>query len=90
MDILMARVRVDAQGRLVLPRGVRQRFGIDGRPSELVATETADGLLIELPPNRAVVSEAEDGLPVVTIEGISAPITNDSVIAGIDADRSER
>lgn len=90
MDSVMAKVRVDAQGRLVLPLGVRRRFGIDGRPAELVATETADGLLIEVPPNRAVVSEAEDGLPVVTIDGISAPITNDSVIAGIEADRSAR
>lgn len=90
MAILMAKVRVDAQGRLVLPVGVRRRFGIDGRPAELVATETADGMLIELPPNRANVGEAEDGLPVITIEGLSAPITNDSVIAGIDADRAER
>lgn len=87
---IMARVRVDAQGRLVLPQSLRRRFGIDGRPAELVATETADGLLIELPPNRAILSQAEDGLPEVTIEGLSAPITNDSVIAGIDADRARR
>jgi bifunctional DNA-binding transcriptional regulator/antitoxin component of YhaV-PrlF toxin-antitoxin module len=86
----MARLRVDPQGRLVLPQAVRRRFGIEGRSAELVVSETSDGLLIELPSSRATVSQGEDGLPVVTIEGLEGSINNESVIAAIDAERAGR
>lgn len=86
----MATLRVDPQGRLVLPLAVRRRFGIEGRSAELLVSETPDGLLIELPSSRATVTEGEDGLPVVTIEGLEESINNDSVIAAIDAERAGR
>jgi bifunctional DNA-binding transcriptional regulator/antitoxin component of YhaV-PrlF toxin-antitoxin module len=86
----MARLRVDPQGRLVLPQAVRRRFGIEGRSAELVASETPDGLLIELPSSRATVTQGEDGLPLVSIEGREEVISNESVIAAIDAERAGR
>jgi bifunctional DNA-binding transcriptional regulator/antitoxin component of YhaV-PrlF toxin-antitoxin module len=86
----MATLRVDPQGRLVLPQAVRRRFGIEGRSAELVAHETPDGLLIELPSSPATVTQGEDGLPLVTIDGLEKSITSETVIAAIDAERAGR
>lgn len=86
----MGTVSVDQQGRLVLPREIRRRFGIEGRPGTLRLVETADGVLLEAPPAKATVVEEDDGLPSVTIEGLPGPVANTAVIDAIEAERSTR
>ncbi|MDQ3451534.1 MAG: AbrB/MazE/SpoVT family DNA-binding domain-containing protein [Actinomycetota bacterium] len=86
----MAKIRIDAQGRIVLPRDVRRRLGIAGHGADLELRETTDGLLLELPPAAARVATADDGLPAITIEGLPEPVSNDSVLAAIERERSVR
>lgn len=86
----MPTVTIDAQGRLVLPKSMRERLGLSpGQSHELHVWETGDGVMIEPEPNPASVAEAEDGLPVLSIEGV-ASISNDEVVAAIRRDRAAR
>lgn len=85
---MTGRVRVDAQGRVVIPRRVRERMGIpDGGELELV--ETPEGVLLERPRVEAWVEIAEDGLPVIRTSG-ERRITNDETVAAIHAIRDGR
>ncbi len=79
------RVKVDRQGRLVLPHALRD--GVVTVPGEVVLIRTADGLLLR--PTTAVgkLKTAKDGLPVLALE---VTITNAEVLAAIAAERSER
>jgi bifunctional DNA-binding transcriptional regulator/antitoxin component of YhaV-PrlF toxin-antitoxin module len=86
----MANVSVDRQGRLVLPLEVRRRLGLEGRAGQLRLVETADGVLLEAPPANVTVSAESDGLPLLSIEGLAEPITNERVLEAIDAERSSR
>lgn len=86
----MGTVGVDQQGRLVLPREIRRRFGLDGRAGQLRLVETQDGVLLEAPPAKATIVDADDGLPQVTIEGLTGPIANAAVLEAIEAERSGR
>jgi len=83
-------VSVDRQGRLVLPRHIRRRLGIDGRPGQLRLVETADGVLLEAPPADAAVGTDRDGLPSVTIGGLPGAVRNAAVLEAIEADRATR
>lgn len=76
-------VRMDRQGRVVIPLAERQRLGLEsGATFELVAT--AEGLLLERR-RTSVVRHHEDGLPSVRIEG--GPIDNDAAVQAIHRDR---
>ena len=86
----MADINVDQQGRIVLPRSIRRRLGIDGRAAQLRLVETADGVLLEAPPVQATIVMKADGLPSITIAGLTGPITNDEVLQAIEAERSAR
>lgn len=86
----MPEVSVDRQGRIVLPRDLRRRLGVDGRAGHLEVVDTPDGVLLAAPRARATVAMAEDGLPSVTIEGLSDPVTNESVLQALEAERSQR
>ena len=86
----MAEVSVDRQGRLVLPREIRRRLGLDGRAGHLRLVETPDGLLLEAPPAQVTVTTGVDGLPSVTIEGLTGRIENEAVLQAIDAERANR
>ncbi len=86
----MGIVSVDRQGRLVLPREIRRRLGIDGRAGQLRLVETPDGVLLEFPPAKATVVKENDGLPSVTIEGLTGPVENAAVIDAIEAERANR
>lgn len=86
----MANVSVDQHGRIVLPREIRRRLGIDGRAGQLRLVETADGVLLEAPPVKAKITTEADGLPAVTIEGLAAKVDNDAVLEAIEAERSAR
>lgn len=59
-------VKVDAQGRVVIPQAERERLGMsDGGALELVSTP--EGVLLERR-RRATVTTGEDGLPLVTLD----------------------
>ena len=86
----MLRVKVDAQGRMVLPRSVRRLLHIDGQVAELELEETPDGVLLEAPRPRAVVEQGDDGLPVVSIGSGPGSIRNDDVVEAIAEERAGR
>ncbi len=79
------RVRVDRQGRLVLPHAFRS--GVVDAPGEVVLTRTADGLLLRSTTAVGTVTTAKDGLPVLALD---VTVTNAEVLAAIAAERSER
>lgn len=77
-------VKVDRQGRIVIPQHQRERLGVrDGGTLELVATP--EGLLLERR-HRAVVTNADDGLPVVAIDELHA-VSNDEAVDAIHRQR---
>lgn len=82
---LQYRVKVDGQGRLVLPRALRPELVTV--PGELLIRRTADGVLLTPADRTGTVSEAEDGLPVLTI---GRRVTNDEVLAALDQERADR
>jgi bifunctional DNA-binding transcriptional regulator/antitoxin component of YhaV-PrlF toxin-antitoxin module len=86
----MTNVSVDRQGRLVLPLGVRRRLGLEGRAGQLRLVETPDGVLLEAPPAKVTVVTGADGLPAVTIEGLTGTVENEAVLQAIEAERSGR
>ena len=79
------RVRVDRQGRLVLPQRLRE--GLVDAPGEVLLTMTPDGLLLQPATGAGTVRIADDGLPVLDIERL---ITNAEVLAAIDTERGRR
>ena len=86
----MATVSVDRQGRLVLPLEVRKRLGLEGRSGQLRLVETPDGVLLEAPPAIVTVATGADGLPALTIEGLTGTVENEAVLQAIDAERAGR
>ncbi len=83
--LMVIRVRVDRQGRLVLPKRIRQELGAD--PGELALRRTADGVLLTrlAPPGQ--VGTADDDLPTLAL---GRPVTNDEVLDAIDTERASR
>jgi bifunctional DNA-binding transcriptional regulator/antitoxin component of YhaV-PrlF toxin-antitoxin module len=79
------KVRVDKQGRLVLPQQVRDEL-VDV-PGEVLLERTAEGILLRPVRAAAHVRIAEDGLPVLDIDGV---VSNDEVLAEIARARLER
>lgn len=83
----MARIKVDGQGRLVIPLAQRRRLGVDGA-GEVEMLATAEGVVLE--PTREVrVSTGDDGLSVATIDG-AGTISNETVLEAIHSYRAER
>lgn len=82
---MVNRVKVDRQGRMVLPKWLRQELGAD--PGEVMVQRTADGVLLSAVTPAAQVETAADGLPVLRL---GRTVTNEEVLEGIDADRSSR
>ncbi len=83
----MVKVKVDAQGRLVLPVALRRRLGLDAG-GEVELLTTAEGLVLEQSKNTTV-STGDDGLVVATIDG-AGTIRNATVLDAIHAERSNR
>lgn len=84
---LMARiVKVDKQGRAVIPQDLRE--GLVTAPGEVIAVRTDEGVLLRPATDRdSVVAVADDGLPVLHLK---RSVTNDEVLAALDADRQAR
>ncbi len=77
-------VKVDAQGRVVIPQAERKRLGLpDGGALELVSTP--EGVLLERR-RRASVGMGDDGLPEVRIDDLDV-VTNDEAIEAIHQQR---
>lgn len=80
-------VKVDAQGRVVIPQAERERLGLpQGGALELVATP--EGVLLERR-HQATVTSGEDGLPMVTLNAVST-VSNDDAIEAIHTQRDDR
>ncbi len=80
-------VKLDAQGRVVIPQAERERLGLsDGGVLELVSTP--EGVLLERR-RQARVTSGEDGLPMVTLEDVGT-VSNADATEAIHAQRDDR
>jgi hypothetical protein len=79
------RVRVDAQGRMVLPSGLREE--VVSTPGEVLVRRTADGLLLTAAETPGTVRVGDDGFPVLSI---GRRVGNDEVLAAIEKERADR
>lgn len=79
------RIRVDAQGRMVLPRRLREE--IVTTPGELVVRRVAEGLLLTSTTTAGVLSTGPDGLPVLHL---GRRVTNNEILDALDHERAER
>jgi bifunctional DNA-binding transcriptional regulator/antitoxin component of YhaV-PrlF toxin-antitoxin module len=78
-------IAVDKQGRLVLPRRLRE--GLVDVPGRVVVRRTAEGLLLAPDRDVGAVRAGDDGLPVLDLD---RPVSNVEVLAAIDDDRAAR
>lgn len=78
-------IRVDAQGRMVLP--LRLREDIVTTPGELVVRRVPEGLLLTSTTKAGVLSTGTDGLPVLHL---GRKVTNDEVLDALERERAER
>ncbi|QBI18500.1 hypothetical protein ER308_02230 [Egibacter rhizosphaerae] len=77
-------VKVDPQGRVVIPQTERERLGLsDGGALELVSTP--EGVLLERR-RRATVTVDESGLPLVTVDELET-VSNATTVEAIHAQR---
>ncbi|MGH8998396.1 MAG: hypothetical protein ACRDY7_03300 [Acidimicrobiia bacterium] len=81
----MVRVKVDSQGRMVLPRRLREE--IVSVPGEVLIRRTADGLLLTAAEGSGMVATGDDGLPLLRV---GRTVTNTEVLAAIDRERADR
>lgn len=81
----VVRVRVDAQGRMVIPLKLREE--ITTTPGEVFVRRMPDGLMLEPATTPGAVETGPDGLPILRV---GRAVTNDKVLAAIDRERSER
>lgn len=84
---MIVTVKLDAQGRVVIPQAERERLGMpDGGALELVSTP--EGVLLERR-RQAIVTSGEDGLPMVTLEGFDM-VSNADATQAIHSQRDDR
>jgi AbrB family looped-hinge helix DNA binding protein len=79
------RVRIDRQGRMVIPATLRDV--VSTTPGDVIVQRTDDGLLITAAPREAEISQASDGLPVLEFDRV---VSNLDVLDAIDHERSSR
>jgi len=79
------RVKVDRQGRLVLPQWLRREIVVS--PGEVMLRRTADGVLLTPIAPDGAVEQGPDGLPLLRLGRL---VSNDEVIGAIDRERSGR
>ncbi len=81
---MSVQVKVDRQGRIVIPLHERERLGVaEGGTLELIAT--AEGVLLERR-RPAELRTAEDGLPVISILDLER-VSNEESLSAIHRDR---
>ncbi|HSM66169.1 MAG TPA: hypothetical protein VK860_07685 [Ilumatobacteraceae bacterium] len=79
------RVRIDRQGRMVIPASLRDE--ISTTPGEVIVQRTAAGLLITAAPREGEVATAPDGLPLLELDRV---VSNAEVLTAIEHERSSR
>jgi len=79
------RVAIDAVGRIVIPKQMRDELGIDG-PTELELTERNGALELTVPYIKAHLEE-RDGFTVIVPDEPVAPMTNEMVREAIERSR---
>lgn len=80
-------VKVDAQGRVVIPQAERERLGLpEGGTLELLPTP--EGVLLERR-RRATVTVDDNGLPLVTLDELDT-VTNAETVEAIHDQRDDR
>ena len=77
-------MRIDKQGRLVLPQRFREE--LVEVPGELLIESTPEGVLLRPIHGPTDVRVADDGLPVLDVDPI---VTNEETLAAIDRERGE-
>jgi AbrB family looped-hinge helix DNA binding protein len=84
--VVATQVRIDRQGRVVIPQSERERLGLEaGGTLELVPTP--EGVLLERR-QRAEVVEGSDGVPLIRLVG-EPRVTNEEAQRAIDQVRDE-
>ena len=81
------RVKVDQQGRVIIPLGERERLGI-ARGGTLELISTPEGVLLERR-RPAHIRTADDGLPVITVEDVEQ-VSNEESLAAIHDERERK
>jgi AbrB family looped-hinge helix DNA binding protein len=80
-------VKLDAQGRVVIPQAERERLGLlGGGALELVSTP--EGVLLERR-RQATVTAGEDGLPLVSLLDVGT-MSNADAVQAIHDQRDDR
>ena len=79
------RVRIDRQGRMVIPASLRDE--ISTTPGEVIVQRTAAGLLITAAPQEGEAATAPDGLPILELDRV---VSNSEVLEAIEHERSSR
>ena len=79
------RIAIDAAGRLVVPKPLREELGIGG-PAELEAA-SRDGVIELTVADIDARVEERGGTPVIVPDAPVAPLTADEVRAAIDRTR---
>lgn len=82
---MVTRVRIDKQGRMVLPQWLRRELGAD--PGEVAVQRTAEGVLLTAVTPVGEVHIGEDGVPKLQL---GRPVSNAEVLRAIDEERAER
>lgn len=78
-------MKIDGQGRMVLPQWVRRH--LVAVPGEVMLRRTPDGVLLTPLTSEGDVEAAPDGLPVLRL---GRRVSNDEVIAAIGHERAGR
>ncbi len=79
------RVAIDAVGRLVVPKRLREELGITG-PTELELT-AADGRLEATMPDVPARVEVRDGAPVIVAEALMTAMSVEETREAVDRTR---
>ena len=76
---MAVQIKVDQQGRIVIPLVERERLGVaKGGTLELIAT--SDGVLLERR-RPASIRTANDGLPILTLDDVEQVSNEESIDA---------
>ena len=78
-------VKIDAQGRMVVPRELRGE--VVNVPGHVLLRRTADGILMTAAERAGTIRTASDGLPVISV---GRRVSNAEVLAAIDVERADR
>lgn len=81
-------IAMDSAGRLVLPKAVRERYGLAGAPQELELTDTSDGIVLR--PKASYVPVTRDASGWVIFHSDPADGGETDPVALIEQTREER